>query len=736
LAVKKRTKFISLTVVLFALLALVMASPAGATPTSITVTTNGIPNNGFVSNTGAGGTGTVGVTVVDAAIAGAGTTTVRVINTTRNTLPVTVTLTETATPGTFTNTSAFVVDTVANENLNAVTPVIGANDGDSIKVVAAPIVKFLKVDAQGPTMGTPFTGEAWDAATGTIKFNVRNSIHLTFSSDKLNPATLQATDFLVGNPGVVPVAVVFPNLAAGAPGNNMALDLRDDVFLTLAADLAPDATPLVQVVGTIEDVAGNATTSDQATAADGIAPSLTITITGEASSRPVAASEVTIRVVSDENIVPGVLPTVTLNRLKLDGTDVGVSNVSATAIPTTEKAVAGVGVNRTWEAVLKISAASVGNAEGLYHVRASVLDAASNQGTGGESTHCVTDGCVDLSKAVLFEFDDEINRGQAPTFNLTPNQGGADTDKTESTSPFIRIDFDDEGAEYTADFTHTGGFVVDLIKGIENPTEVEIDSHNAVTLTVVKLDGGDVSGNVGTVDVNSFLLSTSGLSVGIHTLEVNAQDTVGNSYISDQQFTFEVVLPPTADLSISKIDSPDPVALGTNLTYTITVTNSGPTAAPGVTVTDTLPGGVTFVSASATQGTCGQSGGTVTCNLGSINNGAIAGVVIVVKPTATGTITNTASVSSNAPDPNLSNNSSTASTSVEVCGDLTGEGTVNVVDAITVLQIAAGLVEPTPIQLRVGDLNRDGNINVLDGITVLQISAGLVTISECGPPGP
>ena len=69
-----------------------------------------------------------------------------------------------------------------------------------------------------------------------------------------------------------------------------------------------------------------------------------------------------------------------------------------------------------------------------------------------------------------------------------------------------------------------------------------------------------------------------------------------------------------------------------------------------------------------------------------------------------------------------------------VCGDLNGDNTVNVFDAITMLQIAVGLIEPTPTQLILGDLNQDGTINVFDGITVLQISVGLITVDACGPP--
>ena len=49
-----------------------------------------------------------------------------------------------------------------------------------------------------------------------------------------------------------------------------------------------------------------------------------------------------------------------------------------------------------------------------------------------------------------------------------------------------------------------------------------------------------------------------------------------------------------------------------------------------MTVVDTLPSGVSFVSATPTQGTCSQAAGVVTCNLGTITSGGVAMITIVV----------------------------------------------------------------------------------------------------------
>jgi uncharacterized repeat protein (TIGR01451 family) len=118
-----------------------------------------------------------------------------------------------------------------------------------------------------------------------------------------------------------------------------------------------------------------------------------------------------------------------------------------------------------------------------------------------------------------------------------------------------------------------------------------------------------------------------------------------------------------ADLSITKADAPDPVIEGRDLTYTLTVRNSGPATATGVTVTDDLPGELAARSSSASQGTCSGTT-TVTCSLGDMASGASATVTIVIRPGSPGTITNTARVSGNQPDPQPANNSATQQTQV------------------------------------------------------------------------
>src|SRR5205085_1985715 len=116
----------------------------------------------------------------------------------------------------------------------------------------------------------------------------------------------------------------------------------------------------------------------------------------------------------------------------------------------------------------------------------------------------------------------------------------------------------------------------------------------------------------------------------------------------------------SADLSTTNVDSPDPVNAGTNLTYTITVTNAGPSSAATAQLSDTLPAGTTFVSLSTPAGwSCSSpaigSGGTILCNNPSFAVGSAAFTLIVQvnSSVAAGTVlTDTATASSATADPN------------------------------------------------------------------------------------
>ena len=158
-----------------------------------------------------------------------------------------------------------------------------------------------------------------------------------------------------------------------------------------------------------------------------------------------------------------------------------------------------------------------------------------------------------------------------------------------------------------------------------------------------------------------------------------------------------------ADVAIAITDTPDPVVINDNLTYTITVSNNGPNSAAGVIVADNLPTGVTYVSATPSQGTCiGTS--TVTCALGSISNGESATVTLVVTPiVAVSGLTNTASItSSSSSDPNPANNSTTAGTTVNnpvpVISSLSPYSSFTGVESFTLTVNGTNFVDASQVQ--------------------------------------
>ena len=126
--------------------------------------------------------------------------------------------------------------------------------------------------------------------------------------------------------------------------------------------------------------------------------------------------------------------------------------------------------------------------------------------------------------------------------------------------------------------------------------------------------------------------------------------------------------PLLTDLAITKADAPDPVALGGSLTYTLTVTNNGPDPSTDSTVTDTLPPGVTFVSATPSQGACSQAAGTVTCTLGplALGGSATIQIVVTVEASALSPLSDTATVTGVETDPLAANNSATAETTISL----------------------------------------------------------------------
>ena len=179
------------------------------------------------------------------------------------------------------------------------------------------------------------------------------------------------------------------------------------------------------------------------------------------------------------------------------------------------------------------------------------------------------------------------------------------------------------------------------------------------------------------LDVRSLRFTFRALGPGPATIAATATISADNdTNTNNNTQTATTTVNSGADLSLSKLDAPDPVTAGANVTYTLRASNAGPNAAGNVVLTDNLSGSTSFVSASGSGWSCSHANRVVTCTRpGPLAVGASApDITLVAKVTATGgTVTNSASIAPAAgavADPDTSNNTATASTTVSAGADV------------------------------------------------------------------
>ncbi len=187
---------------------------------------------------------------------------------------------------------------------------------------------------------------------------------------------------------------------------------------------------------------------------------------------------------------------------------------------------------------------------------------------------------------------------------------------------------------------------------------------------------------------------------------------------SNDSATANNTVTPRADIAVAKAATPSSVAAGQNLTYVVTVSNNGPSRAEGVSMTDTLPHDVTFVSATPSTGTCGTTptaettttGGndSVVCAIGTINNGSQQTVTIIVRPN---TVTR---------GTNITNSATAITTTLET------DGPANTVNANNSASVDVGIIVPSLDLV----LNKDDSV---DPVAVGDQTIYTITVTNSGP---
>lgn len=197
--------------------------------------------------------------------------------------------------------------------------------------------------------------------------------------------------------------------------------------------------------------------------------------------------------------------------------------------------------------------------------------------------------------------------------------------------------------------------------------QVSLDTHNSVINTLLGVYNGSAvnsllliaaNDNDGSPNFNSGVLFQAHIGVEYQI----AVDGFGGA-AGDVALNWNFNASAKADLSITGSGTPPSVTQGDNITYTLNIQNAGPQAATNVLVTDTLPVGTSLVSSSVI---CSQNGSRLTCALGTILSAASTSLSVTVKSSNTtpGSISNSASVTSDVADLNTANNSASQTTVV------------------------------------------------------------------------
>jgi uncharacterized repeat protein (TIGR01451 family) len=170
-------------------------------------------------------------------------------------------------------------------------------------------------------------------------------------------------------------------------------------------------------------------------------------------------------------------------------------------------------------------------------------------------------------------------------------------------------------------------------------TTVSLEIDATATYTVTGTLSPDAAG---TLTNTARVPLESGNSIGDDITDPNPDNNTSTAQTP--------IIPPEADLSLTKTADPLTLVPGENVTFTITATNDGPLTATNVAVSDSLPPGLSFVSATPSQGTYNNQTGIWT--VGNLAPGSNATLEIVATLTATEPVVNRAQVSaSDQPDP-------------------------------------------------------------------------------------
>jgi uncharacterized repeat protein (TIGR01451 family) len=146
---------------------------------------------------------------------------------------------------------------------------------------------------------------------------------------------------------------------------------------------------------------------------------------------------------------------------------------------------------------------------------------------------------------------------------------------------------------------------------------------------------------------------------GLYVMDADGQNPIFlNTVGSEPTWEPRTFAPtPEADVAVELSASPNAVAVGQNLTYTMVIRNNGPATAESVDTDFVRSASLQLVSVSPAQGSCGLDANPLVCQLGQLGAGAQTSIQVIVRPTAAGEVVTFAGVRAQTPDSNQNNNS-------------------------------------------------------------------------------
>ncbi|MBI1918453.1 MAG: DUF4394 domain-containing protein, partial [Planctomycetes bacterium] len=583
-----------------------------------------------------------------------------------------------------------------------------ATPGDSLNVnLAGTTNPFLTV------LSTPdgFTGSYTFGNRQPVNFQeietLANTVDLsiTKTDGQLTdtPGTTLTYTIVVSNNGPLGVAgatvadlfpavlsnVTFTSVAAGGATGNTAAgmgNINDTVTLPVGSSITYMATGTIDpsATGTLSNTAtvtppGGATDSNtadnSATDDTALTPVSDIQLTKADAPDPVVAGTNLTYTITVSNAGPSDAQNIQFNdAVPANTTFVSFMQTSGPAFTVTSTPPVG-GTGTVTASIATLAAGASATFTFVVNVNANTPDGStiSNTATAfsGTADPNTANNSDTETTAVIAQADLAVTKTDSPdpvvagtnlTYTLTVSNAGPSDAQNVSLSDLIPANttfvsaMQTSGPAFTLSTPPAGG------TGTFSATGATLAAGASATFTLV------VNVNANTPDGSTISNTASVSSSTTDTNPANNSDTETTAVIAQ------------ADLAVTKTDSPDPVVAGTNLTYTITVSNAGPSDAQNVVLSDAVPANTTFVSFTTAAGfirtdsTPVGGTGTITATAATLAAGASATFTLVVNVNASApngsTISNTASVSSSTTDTNAANDSATEPTAVIAQADL------------------------------------------------------------------